>query len=1148
MSNTPLTESLRLRDTRQYTFLHQPAQALSSTKLTSTDTALTAFAQLVTWRLDAQRSVVSLLDRDSQYFIAESTPTLDIGNTGNADANGAKLWMGCSGSVSCTSRENALCAHVIDAPEPVDSKYALFWVPDLSTDPKFVDLPYVANAPFFKFYAGTPLVTRAGSRIGSLFVIDDRPRPRGLTDMEHDFLGLMATNVMNYLDMRKDNLQQLRSTVMSKGLAAFIEGRGQIPKQWTEDSQGGLESCGQEITKHDTSLSKTANDPERVRLRALPSQKNETKESQGSEEFAMLSRSAENSSPSHANVFARAAELLRESLAVDYTVFVDTASHFIPMNVQEESLKPQAFPYATVATEVDNPPVGLSPSRKYRETNTPATILAYAPRDNLRCGSDLFPSATAFRPISHHLVNHLIHRYSGGFLWSFDAEGQLISFEGNPIDLGKDTSLEHGFFDDDDGSKSDTKIPSKGELQALATCFPEARQILFAPIHDSVNSGYISATFAVSLKEVPVFTTEIEVAFVRAFLNSVAAEYDKVKVQLESRQKGDFISSISHEFRTPLHGILASTALLADSDLAMPQRNLCETIDSCGRTLFNTVSHILDYTKVNNFSQNPLRNISGINEVNDFSLHIYSVVNIAALCEDAIRTVTEGHIHDQISRVHSEAVQNTSLDLGLSDNHFFNCTPGAIQRVIMNLFGNSLKFTKNGFINCKVDTNKNDNCDDGSYTLRITVTDTGVGISDEFLRHRLYSAFSQESSFSSGTGLGLSIVKKIVQSLDGTVSVQSQIDQGTQVTVEIPLAQSKEVITETPDAIAQLKLKCRENTVCLSGFDSDVKCSVKRSLHLYITKWFHMNITDDLSTADFVIVDEKVSDEDIANFASRPTPPLVIIASSAATKDLVTHWVAKPVGPHYLAKTMLACWQEGQIDGLAKFNLSANSVNDPKSTDTAVPTRELNHGSSHDPNYQGSSALPQVNSGQDIRDIFYPENGKSLHIPAVDMPSSGPQLLQQPSFTILTRENTDDARKPRVRQPSILCVDDNTVNLKLIQAYLKKLKYTDVKCAVDGLEAAKAFESSETGYDLIFMDLSMPVCDGFESTKRIRKFEAQNHPGRKCTYIIALTGLAADRDQNMAFSCGMDAFVTKPLSLSHLKLLLEDWETTKQIP
>lgn len=175
-------------------------------------------------------------------------------------------------------------------------------------------------------------------------------------------------------------------------------------------------------------------------------------------------------------------------------------------------------------------------------------------------------------------------------MWSFDSDGQLIAFEGDPIDSQDDASPEHVFFiENDDGSKSDVRIPSKREWQALMACFPGARQVLYAPIHDSVTSSYISATFAVSLKEVPVFTTEIEVAFVKAFLNSVAAECDGVRVELENRQKGDFISSISHEFRTPLHGILASTALLTDSNLTKPQQNLCDTINCCGRTLFNTV-------------------------------------------------------------------------------------------------------------------------------------------------------------------------------------------------------------------------------------------------------------------------------------------------------------------------------------------------------------------------------------------------------------------------------------------------------------------------------------------------------------------------------------------------------------------------------
>jgi CheY-like chemotaxis protein len=76
----------------------------------------------------------------------------------------------------------------------------------------------------------------------------------------------------------------------------------------------------------------------------------------------------------------------------------------------------------------------------------------------------------------------------------------------------------------------------------------------------------------------------------------------------------------------------------------------------------------------------------------------------------------------------------------------------------------------------------------------------------------------------------------------------------------------------------------------------------------------------------------------------------------------------------------------------------------------------------------------------------------------------------------------------------------------------------------------------------------MPVCDGFESTARIRKLEKQrrklhHNPGTKSSFIIALTGQASSRDQDQAFQSGVNKFVTKPMSLSHLKVLLNASET-----
>ena len=80
----------------------------------------------------------------------------------------------------------------------------------------------------------------------------------------------------------------------------------------------------------------------------------------------------------------------------------------------------------------------------------------------------------------------------------------------------------------------------------------------------------------------------------------------------------------------------------------------------------------------------------------------------------------------------------------------------------------------------------------------------------------------------------------------------------------------------------------------------------------------------------------------------------------------------------------------------------------------------------------------------------------------------------------------------------------------------------------------------------------MPICDGFESTARIRKLEKHRrkvrHPvGGRRSFIIALTGQASSRDQDQAFSSGVDKFVTKPMSLSHLKMLLNELESAGKL-
>jgi CheY-like chemotaxis protein len=143
--------------------------------------------------------------------------------------------------------------------------------------------------------------------------------------------------------------------------------------------------------------------------------------------------------------------------------------------------------------------------------------------------------------------------------------------------------------------------------------------------------------------------------------------------------------------------------------------------------------------------------------------------------------------------------------------------------------------------------------------------------------------------------------------------------------------------------------------------------------------------------------------------------------------------------------------------------------------------------------------------------------------------------------------------------PRMLLVDDNQINLKLLQVFMKKRKYTAVTKAEDGLQAVNAYQDSlhempPAPPDIILMDISMPIMDGFEATRRIREIEREynrqlppTEPPQNCL-IIALTGLASDRDQKEAFRSGVDLYITKPVSFAKVSKLLNNWEANGKTP
>lgn len=141
----------------------------------------------------------------------------------------------------------------------------------------------------------------------------------------------------------------------------------------------------------------------------------------------------------------------------------------------------------------------------------------------------------------------------------------------------------------------------------------------------------------------------------------------------------------------------------------------------------------------------------------------------------------------------------------------------------------------------------------------------------------------------------------------------------------------------------------------------------------------------------------------------------------------------------------------------------------------------------------------------------------------------------QPS-TLSLPDGVHTPTLPPYQPLHFLLVDDNHINLKVLSTYVKKLG-RECDTALNGQEALDAYVASPDKYNCIFMDISMPVMDGFEATRRIRAHERKHGLGPIA--VFALSGLASNEAQQEAFGSGIDLFLSKPVTLKELSAILK---------
>ena len=554
----------------------------------------------------------------------------------------------------------------------------------------------------------------------------------------------------------------------------------------------------------------------------------------------------------------------------------------------------------------------------------------------------------------------------------------------------------------------------------------------------------------------------------------------------------------------------------------------------------------------------------------------------------------------------------------------------------MNLLGNALKYTSHGYVRVILESNEMEDLQlsGGERIPRsmvsVTVTDTGRGISSEFLRTKLFTPFAQENSLSSGTGLGLSIVKSIVHLLEGDLVVDSELGRGTQVKVTVPLLRDmpktadsnssstpksgSSIAREIDESISLLRSRIMGQRCSLHGFDLDARDPVVNragkllldSVTNFLTNWYGLKVVPFGQRAAIVVLNEaspatvsKVMKQSATN---GKTPAILVLCSHSSRfqrSSAQSHssqniaFVAKPVGPLKLARSLTQCL-EGAPSAITPGLLEGSSS---ESNDLSAIFEELSlspHGgelldnsrmAADSDNARKAIESPTPNASIEKHQEFpFPVEERPIVSTTKSMPGDKESLkplkgLLAPASAMLSQmESTSTASTSnkgaaeatpalstepslaKLRSPRLLLVDDNVINLGLLRAYMVKRKYEVVELAENGLQAVQKFEQNEDGFDIIFMDISMPVLNGFDATAEIRKTEASRIAKARSTagkskppiqvlpsaLIIALTGLASSRDQAEAASVGIDVFLTKPVSFKEVGKMMDNWQANRE--